>query len=76
MLGQVLDQVLEVDKIIERYEELAEEREIDKTTVLVECYHGNDLRGMGYYIAMDLAEHPEYKVYVAAADLEKVCAFS
>ena len=60
----------------ERYEELAEEREIDKTTVLVECYHGNDLRGMGYYIAMDLAEHPEYKVYVAAADLEKVCAFS
>ncbi len=60
----------------EQYEELVAEREIDKTTVLVECYHGNDLRGMGYYIAMDLAEHPEYKVYVAAADLEKVCAFS
>ena len=60
----------------ERYEELAAERGIEETTVLVECYHGNDLRGMGYYIAMDLAEHPEYKVYVAAADLGKVCAFS
>lgn len=60
----------------ERYEELTAERDIEKTTVLVECYHGNDLRGMGYYIAMDLAEHPEYKVYVAAADLGKVCSFS
>lgn len=60
----------------ERYEELTAEREIEKNTVLVECYHGNDLRGMGYYITMGLSDHMDYKVYVAAADIGKVCAFS
>lgn len=67
---------LKKKKRSELYEELTAEREIEKNTVLVECYHGNDLRGIGYYIAMDVSDYMDFKVYVAAADLGKVCAFS
>lgn len=52
----------------EIFDELVSQRKIEPNTVLIACYHGNDIRGAGYYIGEMLAEDGNYTVYMAAAD--------
>lgn len=59
----------------ERFEELVAESRIEKNMVLVECYHGNDVRGMGYCIAKGLMQLGGYQVYIAVADAGKEARF-
>lgn len=57
------------------YEEYWMGQKVDKKKVLIECYRGSDVRGMGYYIAKDLAEHSDFEVYLVGADADKIRRF-
>lgn len=59
----------------EQFDEIASGNKIKKKVVLIECYHGNDVRGSGYYIGKMLAEEGGYQVYIAAADADKIEKF-
>ncbi|MCM1244847.1 MAG: bifunctional glycosyltransferase family 2 protein/CDP-glycerol:glycerophosphate glycerophosphotransferase [Roseburia sp.] len=59
----------------EIFDQLVAEKQLEKNTVLIECYHGNDVRGAGYYIGKMLAAEGGYRIYVAAADAEKIKKF-
>lgn len=59
----------------EIFDELVSQRKIEPNTVLIACYHGNDVRGAGYYIGEILAKDGNYKVYMAAADAGKAEKF-
>ena len=67
----------EEKKRSELFEELLAQRKVEKGTVLIKCFHGNDIRGACYYIGKMLAADKEggYKVYVAAMDAERVEKF-
>lgn len=60
----------------EVFEGLLAERTVEKNTVLIECYHGNDVRGAGYYIGGKLAEEGGFRVLISAADEGKIKQFS
>lgn len=66
-----------VKKRSELFEEFLAEKKVKKGTVLIKCYHGNDIRGACYYIGKMLADDKEvdYTVYVAAMDAERVEKF-
>lgn len=55
----------------EIFETLVSERKIQKNVVLIECYHGNDIQGAGYFIGKMLAGAGGYTIYMAAADEKK-----
>lgn len=55
----------------EIFDQLVAEKQIEKNTVLIECYHGNDVRGAGYHIGRMLSEEGGYRIYVAVADADK-----
>ncbi len=55
----------------EVFDEIRAEREIAGHTVLIECYHGNDVRGGGYFIGEMLARTGGYSVFMAVADDRK-----
>ncbi len=59
----------------EQFDEITSAGKIKKKVVLIECYHGNDVRGTGYYIGKMLAEEGGYQVYIAAADADKIEKF-
>ncbi len=59
----------------EIFEQMVQEKKLEKGTALVECYHGNDLRGCGYFLAQALME-AGYRVYVSAADSAKAEQFA
>lgn len=59
----------------EVFDELVSQRKIEPNTVLIACYHGNDIRGAGYYIGEMLAKEGSYTVYMAAADADKAEKF-
>lgn len=59
----------------EIFEEYLSEGILEKNLVLIECYHGNDVRGAGYYIGRILSQEGSCHVCVAAADRAKVDKF-
>lgn len=59
----------------EQFDEIVMQNKIKKKMVLIECYHGNDVRGTGYYIGKMLAEEGGYQIYVAAANSGKIEKF-
>lgn len=59
----------------EIFEEYLSEGTLEKDLVLIECYHGNDVRGAGYYIGRMLAAEGKCHVCVAAADRAKADKF-
>lgn len=52
----------------EIFDELVAQTKVEKHTVLIACYHGNDIRGAGYFIGKMLAADGNCNVYMAAAD--------
>lgn len=59
----------------EIFDQLVADKQLEKNTVLIECYHGNDVRGAGYYIGKMLSGEGGYRIYVAAADAGKAKKF-
>ncbi len=55
----------------EVFEDLVASLPIQKQQVLIECFHGNNVQGAGYYLAKLLAKTNRYQVYISAADADK-----
>lgn len=56
----------------EVFDAFVTEKKLEKNTVLIECYRGNDFCGSGYYLKKLLDGSGTYDVYIAAADAGKM----